>query len=772
MWFAVSPSRLAGFVLLGLCLFWMSACNTEASRRRLLEAANKYHDSGKYKEASIIYRKLIQKDPLHGEAYYRLGKNELKLGRYSDALRALRRASELQPSNDDAHTQLGDLYLAIYSSDRERFKTIFREFSDLAEKLYARNPNSFAAVRMKGLQAAVEGRHDEAIEFFQRALEISGGDRGVELALVQSISQAGRPQEAEKLAWKFIEANKIYAPLYNFVYLLRLRDGQPDEAENVLRRKIENNPDQWQPLVELAAHQLRFRKTDQAHATIARIVADESRFPNGPMIAGDFYLRSGFFDLAEQAYKKGLERSRQRRLYEKKLVEAMLVQGRKREALEITERLLQEDGDDAQAQALRAMLRLQGATRADLEAAISELEALLPKLPDNAVIRFNLGEAYLAQGKLDQAVVQLQEASRIRPGYAPPRLLLARIHLEKREFPRALALSEDVLRLAPKWKDARLLRLAALLGQGDLKAVRAGSQELLADFPNLNDALYLLATVDFLEKNYAEAEKGFRKLATASPPDRRGVAGLAEVALATGRPKDAVRLMEERIQRGEDVQASRLQLALVAVRSQDYDRAIVELKNLVKESPGSAELLARLGEVYRMAGKRAEAEQTFESARKLDPRNQVALLQLAMIYEETGRRPQAKPLYEELLKVAPDHPVVLNNYAYLLAEGGVELDQALTYAQRARQRLPQNEEIADTLGWIYIKKNLSDEAIKIFSELLAKRPGHVTWRYHLATALAQKGNREQAKRELKLALENNPTREESARIKELLDRLG
>jgi Tfp pilus assembly protein PilF len=64
-----------------------------------------------------------------------------------------------------------------------------------------------------------------------------------------------------------------------------------------------------------------------------------------------------------------------------------------------------------------------------------------------------------------------------------------------------------------------------------------------------------------------------------------------------------------------------------------------------------------------MAGKRVEAEQTFENARKLDPRNQVALLQLAMIYEETGRRPQAKPLYEELLKVAPDHPIVLNNYA-------------------------------------------------------------------------------------------------------------
>ena len=44
----------------------------------------------------------------------------------------------------------------------------------------------------------------------------------------------------------------------------------------------------------------------------------------------------------------------------------------------------------------------------------------------------------------------------------------------------------------------------------------------------------------------------------------------------------------------------------------------------------------------------------------------------------------------------------------------MDLDQALTMAQRAVQAAPKSPEIADTLGWIYIKKNLSEEAIRIF----------------------------------------------------------
>ena len=85
-----------------------------------------------------------------------------------------------------------------------------------------------------------------------------------------------------------------------------------------------------------------------------------------------------------------------------------------------------------------------------------------------------------------------------------------------------------------------------------------------------------------------------------------------------------------------------------------------------------------------------------------------------------ARRPEAKQVYEATLKLDPNNAVVLNNLAFLLAESGGDLDDALTKAQRAKQILPNLFEISDTLGWIYLKKNLADNAIDIFKDLVAK----------------------------------------------------
>ena len=136
--------------------------------------------------------------------------------------------------------------------------------------------------------------------------------------------------------------------------------------------------------------------------------------------------------------------------------------------------------------------------------------------------------------------------------------------------------------------------------------------------------------------------------------------------------------------------------------------------------------------------------------------------------DSAGQRDKARPLYEQILKIQPDHPIALNNLAYMLAESGADLDQAMTMAQRAKQKLPQDSNVADTLGWIYIKKNLSDPAITIFRELVRVEPDRSTYHFHLAMALAQKGDKASAKKELEAALRKQPAKDEEQKIRELL----
>src|SRR5262249_40158431 len=116
--------------------------------------------------------------------------------------------------------------------------------------------------------------------------------------------------------------------------------------------------------------------------------------------------------------------------------------------------------------------------------------------------------------------------------------------------------------------------------------------------------------------------------------------------------------------------------------------------------------------------------------------------------------------------------LALNNLAYLLAESGGDLDEALQLAQRAQQKQPGNLNLTDTLGWIYLKKNMSDSALQIFNICVKKDPENPTFRYHLGLTLLQKGDKEKARLELQTALEKKPAKGEEAKIREVIARIG
>ena len=86
--------------------------------------------------------------------------------------------------------------------------------------------------------------------------------------------------------------------------------------------------------------------------------------------------------------------------------------------------------------------------------------------------------------------------------------------------------------------------------------------------------------------------------------------------------------------------------------------------------------------------------------------------------------------------------------------------------------MPNEPNVADTMGWIYIRKNLSDPAIQIYKELTAKDGSVSTWHYHLGMALYQRGDRLEAKKALATALTKNPPKDEAGKIKELLAKIG
>jgi tetratricopeptide (TPR) repeat protein len=765
--------RFLSALLLLLCL---TACNRDpnVAKRKYVDNGNKYFEKGKYKEALIMYRNALKRDLKFGEAYYRAALAELKLQRWAEAARNLQRAIELQPQNLDAHTRLTNLFLNVYLADQRRPKTLLTELKNVSDKMSQRFPNSYEDARLKGYLALFEGNTKGALEHFAKANQIKPNQQDLVLVYMQTLAGTGQGDQAEKLGLAMIENQPAALSIYDALFMQYMRTNRAPEAQRMLQQKVEKNPKVADAYLQLAAHHFSRKERDAMMSTLARLTANKQDFPKGSMLVGDFFLRIREHDLAMQHYEEGAKLStdkKDKHAYKKRIVEVLVKQNKKDEAQQLIQEVLKEDPKDPEAIAIRASLSLLTGTKEQLQSAINDLQTVVSRMPDNPVLRYNLGRAQLAKQNVQAARVQFEEAIKLRPDYLLPRITLAEIMLRNSEFGKVIQMAQEILAYDAMNVPARLLRSRALIGMNDYKAAREELRQTSQRFPELPEARLQIAALDLQDRNYKGAEEGFRKLFTQAH-DPRALLGLVETYMAQKQTAQALKLLQDELSKNPDRMEFRVAIGNISSNTGDYATAISEYKKVLERAPRSADIWMRLGETQRRAGDPTSAAASFKKAQELAPNNVSGFLHLAMLYDNSGRQVEAKPLYEQILRLQPDNPIALNNLAFMMAESGADLDQALTMAQKAKQRLPSDNNVADTLGWIYIKKNLSDTAIGIFKDLVEKQPERATYRYHLAMALYQKGDKAQAKKECELALKSKPPKEEEAKIRDLLSKLG
>jgi tetratricopeptide (TPR) repeat protein len=509
-------------------------------------------------------------------------------------------------------------------------------------------------------------------------------------------------------------------------------------------------------------------------ATLERLTSNKTDFPRGSLLVGDFFLRIKELDLALQQYQNGAKnaaKQQDKHDYQKRIVEVLVKQNKRDEAQQLIQEVLKEDSNDAEAIAIRASMSLLTGSKEQLQSAINDLQTVVSRMPENPVLRYNLGRAHLARQNVQAARVQFEEAIKLRPDYLLPRITLAEVMLRSGEYAKVIQMAQEILGYDAMNVPARLLRSRALIGMNDFKAAREELRQTSERFPDLAEARLQIAALDLQDKNYKGAEDGFRSLYGQSQ-DPRALLGLVETYVQKNQPELGLKLLRDELAKNPDRLDYRIAVANISVNQRDYPTAISEYKKVLERAPRSADVWIRLAETHRRTGDSTSASAAFKKAQELAPNNVAPFIQMAMMFDLEGRQPEAKPLYEHVLRLQPDHVIALNNLAYQMAESGADLDQALTMAQRAKQQRPTDNNVADTLGWIYIKKNLSDTAIGIFKDLVQKDPARATYRYHLGMALYQKGDKTQAKKELEQALKSNPGKEEVVKIRDLLEKVS
>jgi len=769
-----------------LLLLMLASCNTDpkAQAQNSINSGNKFFDKAKYKEAAIMYKKALIKNPLSGEAYYRMALADLQLGALSEAVGMLRRAVELQPDNVDAHVQLANIYLFASTQDQKNGAQLVEEGATLVGKILTKDPNSYDGHRLAGQIALLKKDSKTAIKELETASRIKPYQSDVVLAYYEALVRDNQEAAAEKMAREFIGKEKTFAPIYDRLYVQYMNNKRLADADAILKLKVENNPKSANYLLQLAAHYAGTNRRSEMEAVMQRLT-DEKQFPDGHLLAGDFYFFRKETEQAKKQYEAGVAAfPKDKASYQKRLVELYATTNNAAAANQLLATILKENPKDAGAIEMRAALMLSSSDPAQVNQAAVDLQGLVAKSPGNQVLKLNYAKALLAQlvldsrdpnkhdrSKLDQARLQLEDAIKIRPDFVAARELLTRVYIAKPDMPKTLQSAEDLLQIDPKNLTGHLTRSAALLSMGSTAKAREELDLIAKLYPDNADARYQVGVMAVQDKDYKKAEQMFTAMNRDNPGDGRGLLGITETLAAQNRMNDAIKEMDKAIAAQPDRADLILGRANFYFRAQRYDEAIAAFKKLLEKEPNSPDLLFRLGEAYSRKGDINLAAETFRKNVQAAPNNTLPLLKLGLILESTGPPEQAKAIYEQILKIDPNQAIALNNLAFRKAEEGSDLDGALAMAQKARQMAPNANAMADTLGWIYIKKNQSADAERIFKDLVVKEPGNYLFHYHYGMALSQKGDKVSAKREMQAALKNNPSKDDLKKIQDTLSTL-
>jgi tetratricopeptide (TPR) repeat protein len=746
-----------------------SACNR--TPQDYFGKANREFQQGQFDEASIDYRRAIQKDPRFADAYHKLGMCEYAQGRAENSISALTKAKNLAPDDVGIIEDLADVTFNRYLTTN-RPQGLYDSVTAMVNEILRKNPNSPVGLRLLASLQYGDGKIKESIATYRKAEAASPDDPAVILPLVDALRLDNRAGEAEALGLQLVAHKPDYAPIYDWLVDLYISTNRPLEAEKLYRARIKSYPkDPAGPLALAALY--RSEHKDKDAKELVEQLTTRADFPNRYLLAGDFYAAARDVPDAERCYKAGIvAEPAEKSSYLTKL--AVLYAGQKRtdEALQTLSEVIREHPDDWEAQGIRISLLLDAKDPAKLEEASTATQAILKKNPTDSRFAELLGRAYQLKGDTRKAEVYFQQAAHYNAQFAEPRIALAEYSKMRRDPAAVLRYTEEVLRVNPRDPHARLLHAWALMNRNDLSAAEREMQALDEEFPNSFDVRVQMGLEYIAEKRTKAAVDLFTKLLEAHPGDQRVLAGLATAYFQGHSFDTAIQFITREVQKNPNSESSRALLARIALRLGKPDLALQQFKILAEAHPQSAEYQNELGGLYEYLGDKPAAVRSFEAAAKLLPADADAHGRLALAYYAAGMLEQADAAYSRSLKLNPADPALLNNRAYFLAETGNNPDEALRMAQNALLKAPESPGILDTLALSYVQKKMGDNAVQILQRLVISYPNEPIFRYHLAMALMLKGDKAAARKQLEESLTKHPSKDDVVKIRALLSRLG
>jgi tetratricopeptide (TPR) repeat protein len=449
------------------------------------------------------------------------------------------------------------------------------------------------------------------------------------------------------------------------------------------------------------------------------------------------------------------------------------------------EKLLLPLGNANNVDALLELGRLYTENR-DPEAARVVLERASQEAPDNADVRYLLGQTYVALGRNDAAQAQFQQAVRADRGYVQAHLALAKLY--RTEGSAAAAQSYEAALDAgvndlPTLKEigpallaagaydsaadayGRAIRLdgrdpelyyglaLANFRRGDPTAAQTAAQQALNLRETFPEAQVLLGDIALQRGDRAEALRRYNSAAQQNPALGSAYLGLGKLAAADGNWAVAQGHFTSAAAHDQGSAEAQLWLGEARIRLNNIAGAIDAYQRAIERNGAYPEAYFGLAQAQLAAGKLGDAQANLARALQLRPRYAEARLLLGKLYEQQGDLAEATEAYGQAIIANGNlaEPYYRRSLLYLRTD---RIAEAQADLERAVQVQPDFPEAHYWLGRTYLINGRPAQANDELTKAIAQRSNsYPEASFYQGLAQEQLGNREAAIASLKTALE-------------------
>lgn len=751
---------------LGVLLLSSAACEslTPAQKaQKQLAIARTDAKSGKVSESIIAYRQAIQNDPKLAVAHYELGKLYEERQEFINAFRQLSQAVDLDGSNSDARFRLANLLLAArkYDDAKQQANAILAQKKD--------DPGALLV-----LAATQRGSGDDvsARATVDRLLKLDPTNGGGWFLRASLQFQGKQLAETEYSLRQSVKYAPQAVPAFTALASLLVQQNRPAEAETVIRGAVASNPQSLPAQYLLGNFLWQQKRLPEAEAVFQKIKSMGEASPQNRGALAHFYASTNRANLAEKEYLEIIQKYPDDLVNKRALATLYLVSGRQSDAENMVKSILKSHPNDGTTLVLNGQLE---AAQGHLEQAATDLQHATQAEPRSALAHYYLATVQLRLGQASQAEGELRTALELNPKMIPARTLLSGLEMRSGNLQRSLSDVDQVVASQPKSLGPYVMRSILQTEQGNADQAEKDLMPLLNTFnqPEAQaDTYRTLAWIKFHQGKYPETRKFLQKSSELQPQNTDTVYLLALTYLAEKKPDVALAQLQSTLHKypkwAEGYQIS----GEVMLQAGRQAQAQSFLHQALAINPQLLPAWLSLGTSFALQNNFDGALDAYNHALQLQPKSSLVYLRLGQVHEKRSDWTQAEGSYEKALQFDPGNVVAKNNLAWNYAEHGGNIDVALRLAQEARQASPDNSGVADTLGWIYVKKDTLGNAIQLLQECVDKNPRNPTFNYHLGVAYYRAGRKSQAKQFLETAVKLEPNVTEAGDARKLLSSLN